>query len=104
VQTPTCTNGVCTCSAASCLAGWGNCNGTCKTLGCNDDLTSDNNNCGSCGTMCDPITPTNPNGTSVCTNGRCLLYNGETCSLNTQCLSNVCTVPFGMVVGTCTPF
>jgi hypothetical protein len=47
--TSTCTAG--TCAIATCNLGFANCNGTASD-GCEVNLLSDNNNCGTCGAVC----------------------------------------------------
>jgi hypothetical protein len=49
--TGTCTNGVC--GSDVCQSGFGNCDGN-SANGCEDDVTSDPNNCGACGNVCQP--------------------------------------------------
>jgi hypothetical protein len=44
---------VCTGGAPTCVAGWGDCNGSAGD-GCETDLTSDEANCGACSTQCKP--------------------------------------------------
>src|SRR5262249_32571394 len=58
-DTPACVNGVC---ASVCNAGFANCNGN-PANGCETNITTDVNNCGSCGHICPPLT--------VCTAGLC---------------------------------
>jgi hypothetical protein len=60
-----------TCSLALCNFGYGNCDGDASN-GCEANLNTDPNNCGTCGTVC----PNGPNGTAACVAGACSL----TCS------------------------
>jgi hypothetical protein len=48
-DTPLCTGGVC---QFDCDSGYGNCDNTLATNGCNVNLQSNPQNCGSCGHMC----------------------------------------------------
>jgi hypothetical protein len=50
------------CGILSCNSGWGNCDGS-STNGCETNLNTSNNNCGSCGHVC-------PAG-QTCVNGQC---------------------------------
>ncbi|MBI5534497.1 MAG: hypothetical protein HY898_17360 [Deltaproteobacteria bacterium] len=68
--TPSCNNGNC---AIACNTFFGNCDGL-VTNGCEVNLNSDINHCGSCPTVCNST-----NGTATCTGG--------TCGIN-------CTAPF----------
>jgi len=61
--TDVCNGGAC--AINSCNAGWGNCDGVVSN-GCEDNVLTDVNNCGSCGTKC-----TVANGTASCVNGTC---------------------------------
>src|SRR5262249_17049417 len=54
---PTCVNGAC---SLSCTAGFANCNGSLAD-GCETNLMTDHDNCGSCGHVC----------LLICTNGTC---------------------------------
>jgi plastocyanin len=58
-----CSGGVC--YLATCDAGFGNCNNNASD-GCEANLSTDANNCGSCGTLCASI-----NGTGACVSGAC---------------------------------
>jgi hypothetical protein len=61
--TPACTNG--SCGIASCVAGWGNCNGIAAD-GCETNLLTTPASCGTCGNVCSTV-----GGTATCTNGQC---------------------------------
>jgi hypothetical protein len=63
--TAACSNGVC--SVGSCNAGYADCNGN-PTDGCELNLASDPNHCGSCTTACAV-----PNATAACNGGVCSL-------------------------------
>jgi hypothetical protein len=54
-----------TCSILACEEGWGNCSGGAAD-GCEQDLESDIDHCGSCGNRCDQ-----PNAVNVCGLGTC---------------------------------
>jgi hypothetical protein len=53
-----------TCGVAACNSGFGNCDGN-SGNGCETNLQSDNNNCGSCGHVCGASTP-------FCSGGSCI--------------------------------
>jgi hypothetical protein len=62
-----------TCGLASCNAGYGNCDGT-TANGCETSVSSNVNNCGSCGKQC-----TAAHGVAACSNSTCGLascYSG----------------------------
>jgi hypothetical protein len=59
----TCTGGIC--GMGPCFPGWDNCDGN-PANGCEVNIDSDLNNCGSCGNVCSA-----PGGTPVCTGGTC---------------------------------
>jgi hypothetical protein len=61
-----CNNG--TCGIGTCATGYRDCNNS-ATDGCEIDITSDANNCGSCGNVC----PTPLNGVAGCVNSQCVL-------------------------------
>ncbi|MDB4932922.1 MAG: uncharacterized protein JWM10_5406, partial [Myxococcaceae bacterium] len=61
--TGACTTGLC--GVVACDAGFGDCNGD-PSDGCEVDLTATATSCGTCSNACRP-----PNGTGVCTAGRC---------------------------------
>ena len=63
---PECTLGECTHGA--CLDGFGDCN-TSDTDGCEVDLLTDVNNCGTCDHVCDPL----PNAQVACVAGACVI-------------------------------
>ncbi|HQM10806.1 MAG TPA: hypothetical protein PK140_15495 [Polyangiaceae bacterium] len=63
--TAACSNGSCTIS--SCDSGWGDCNGN-PTDGCEVNLNTSPNYCGSCGNKCSVT-----NGTAGCSNGKCTI-------------------------------
>jgi hypothetical protein len=65
----TCQNGACV--ITSCIAGYGNCNGN-SADGCEQDLSTSNNNCGLCGNVC----PNRANAIGQCSNSMC----GITCN------------------------
>ena len=65
------------CGQVCCSAGQDCCNGTCTTL------STDVNNCGSCGNVC---TTTVANATATCTNGVC----GFTCNAGSLVCGNNC--------------
>ena len=74
----TCVNNECV--IVTCNVGYADCNGS-DTDGCEGNLLTDINNCGSCGLICDLA-----NATSTCVNGTCMIascddgyadYNGE---------------------------
>ncbi len=82
-----CTNGFC--GVASCNGGFDNCNGI-PSDGCEINLNSDVNNCGSCGNVCPSA-----GGTAVCNNGTCGIsgctapladcdLDGTSCETNTN--------------------
>jgi hypothetical protein len=58
--TPTCTNGKC---GAKCDDGWKDCNANLKRDGCEVNVRSDANNCGTCGVKC--------GYGAKCVNGKC---------------------------------
>ena len=60
VQVRACTGGVCT---GACEPAWGNCDGIMRTNGCETNLNTDPDNCGSCGRTCGTI--------HVCIMGQC---------------------------------
>jgi hypothetical protein len=87
-QTATCTAGAC---GRSCNTGYGNCDGI-ATNGCETNLQTDINNCGTCGNVC-------PAGTgsqrAVCNSGTCGFTTCPTgfatCGASGTCLDNVTT-------------
>lgn len=74
--TPVCSAGIC---GAICLAGFGNCDA--DSPGCETNLLSDRNNCGSCGNVC---------ATTSCNGGQCKAALAEVCSQDGDCLSGAC--------------
>jgi hypothetical protein len=62
----TCNVGMC--QIASCNAGFANCDGNAGN-GCENNLNTNANNCGACGTMC----PNRPNSAPLCSAGTCSL-------------------------------
>jgi hypothetical protein len=89
--TATCSSG--TCAISSCNAGFGNCD-LLDSNGCEANLQSTLNNCGSCGTVC-----SSSNGTPSCALGSCSIVcnaNWGNCDGNAQtngCESNLLTDP-----------
>ncbi len=63
--TPSCTNSKC--GYTKCDAGWADCDGD-PTNGCEQDIASDPNHCGACGTVC-----SSTNGTPGCVAGQCTI-------------------------------
>lgn len=74
---PKCTAGAC---QPNCDPGFGDCDGDVAN-GCEVDLSKDMNNCGVCGTKCDPATqlcvPPMPNAPSTCQNGLVIKIDGH---------------------------
>jgi hypothetical protein len=69
---PTVTNATATCNtdgtcSYACATGWGNCDNTVATNGCNIDLQNDINNCGACSSACSNSHIPSP----VCVAGSC---------------------------------
>jgi hypothetical protein len=81
--TTTCNGG--TCGIMQCAAGHGDCNGS-YTDGCEVDLTTDNNNCGACTTVCATQCSANV-ATSSCSAGSCKI---DTCSPNYYNIDGIC--------------
>jgi hypothetical protein len=95
--TETCSGGEC--AILSCSSGWGDCNGS-DSDGCETDLDTNPNHCGSCGVSC-----AIPNGSGSCTNGSC---NWQCTSPYGDCdgiLSNGCeqNLNFCSCFMSCTP-
>ena len=74
-----------TCQIGSCNPGFANCNGVASD-GCEVNLNTDPNNCGTCGHVC-------PSGGS-CLNGTCAGGPGAICGTNSQCASGICSGGF----------
>jgi hypothetical protein len=70
-----CVSGNCS-NTTCCAAGQTGCSGACVSL------SNNNANCGTCGHGC--------TGAATCSNGNCLLADGQPCSSASQCLSGVC--------------
>jgi len=88
----TCSAGVC---GYTCQAGYGDCNAN-KTDGCEVELSSNLNNCGACGKICNNVPPAN--AVIACNAGTC----GFKCNLgyrewNNACELNSCVSPEGEV-------
>jgi hypothetical protein len=92
-----CSSGACT--VTGCNAGWGDCNGI-YSDGCEDNLLTDNGNCGSCGKSC-ATTCTGNVSTTACSSGSCSITGCNTgysnvdgaCSNGCECaMSNVAIV------------
>jgi hypothetical protein len=68
-----------TCQGDNQCTGGHCCGGTCA------NITTDNSNCGACGTVC-------VSGKQTCSGGNCLNQNGQPCSTSSPCLTGVCNV------------
>ena len=66
VPTPLCSGGLCT---GNCAATFADCDNNKQVNGCEVNLNSDGNNCGSCGNKCGPVS----NGTAACMAAKCVL-------------------------------
>lgn len=93
IASPACAAGVCN---GACNSGFSDCNGNKQTDGCEVNLNTSLQNCGTCGTVC----PAGANGSASCQAGscgllcnggfgNCNLTNGDGCEVNlTSSVSN----------------
>jgi hypothetical protein len=80
---------------STCKPGFGDCDGDKFTNGCETHLPYNDSNCGVCGRRCNVITSRCvPSGGGYA----CLLFNGESCTRWSQCISGACSG------GVCAPF
>ncbi|MBI5534466.1 MAG: hypothetical protein HY898_17205 [Deltaproteobacteria bacterium] len=115
VTTPSCNSGSCN---SPCATGWADCDGNLQTTGCEQNIATDVNHCGSCTTKCSTL-----NGTPGCGGGQCSITctsgfadcnnnpGGDGCEINLKndpvhcgtCTTNCTTsLPPHTTSGTCT--
>ena len=89
-----------TCTVASCNTNWGNCNGFPQD-GCETNLLTDGNNCGTCGTSCNASCTGNVTGTT-CGSGTCQITGcaGGYTNLDGTC-SNGCECQVSTTASSC---
>jgi hypothetical protein len=84
------------CIVAGCDPGWGNCDGN-TTNGCETDIYTNPNHCGSCGHICDL-----PNAIEGCSGGNCFITACESGYVNCDGnIANGCEINLNDGGGTC---
>ncbi len=89
---PSCAAGVCN---GQCTTGFSDCDGNKRDNGCEQDTTSDVNNCDSCGTICSPVVGANPTCIKSVCGSQCMEGHSD-CDNNLPingCETNVATDP-----------